>query len=142
MRRDIPGLFGATFNEGSWNAGMVLIGKNLVLLMTLKKGNLAAGNQYEDHFIDPQTFQWHTQSKTTQRSKHGQVIGGGLADYRVHLFIRPSKLRDTGAAPFTYCGEISFAEWAGEKPITVTSKLGSPVPDHLRRVFRIGQGAA
>ncbi len=142
MRRDIPGLFGAIFHAGSWNAGMVLTGKDLVLLMTLKKGDLAAGNQYEDHFIDPQTFQWHTQSRTTQRSKHGQVIGGGLAGYRVHLFIRPSRLRDTGAAPFTYCGEISFAEWEGEKPITVTSKLASPVPDHLRRVFRIGQGAA
>ena len=136
-RPEIPALFGATFNLGSWNAGMVLTGRHLLLLITLKKGNLAAGNQYEDHFLDPQTFQWQTQSQTTRTSKRGRIINGLEAGYRVHLFVRPSKLRAIGAAPFIYCGQIEFVTWKGERPITVTSRLSQPVPVHLRRALKI-----
>ncbi|WP_300783834.1 DUF3427 domain-containing protein [Enhydrobacter sp.] len=136
-RAEIPALFGASFNRGSWNAGMVLTGRNLLLLITLKKGNLAAGNQYEDHFIDPQTFQWQTQSQTTRTSRHGRIISGVEAGHHVHLFVRPSKLRSSTAAPFIYCGQIGFAKWEGEKPITVTSRLPQAVPNYLRRALRI-----
>jgi superfamily II DNA or RNA helicase/diadenosine tetraphosphate (Ap4A) HIT family hydrolase len=136
-RQQIPAFFGTTFSPGNWNAGMVSAGRALVLLMTLKKGNLAAGNQYEDHFIDPQTFQWQTQAQTTQNSKHGRIIRGSESGYRVHLFVRPSKLRSTMAAPFIYCGEVRFVDWRGEKPITVTSRLAESVPTHLHRTLRM-----
>ncbi len=32
----------------------------MILLVTLEKGNLAAGNEYADHFIDSTTFQWQS----------------------------------------------------------------------------------
>lgn len=138
MREEIAPLFGAVFSRGSWNSGMVTVGNNLILLMTLKKGNLAAGNEYEDSFIDPVTFRWHTQSQTTLQSKHGRIITGDLPGHQIHLFARPSKLRDKTAAPFTYCGPVSSLSWEGEKPITVTSKLSQDIPNHLRRAFRVG----
>ena len=109
----------------------------MILLVTLEKGNLAAGNEYADHFIDSTTFQWQSQNRTTLKSTHGQIINGSLPDYRVHLFVRTSKLRGTGAAPFIYCGSPAFQSWEGEKPITVVWKLPSPVPIHLRRLFNI-----
>ena len=138
MREEIAPLFGAVFSRGSWNSGMVTAGNNLILLMTLKKGNLVAGNEYEDSFVDPVTFRWHTQSQTTLQSKHVRIIRGDLPGHQIHLFVRPSKLRDKTAAPFTYCGPVSSLSWEGEKPITVTSKLSQDVPNHLRRAFRIG----
>ena len=142
MREEIAPLFGAVFSRGSWNSGMVTAGNNLILLMTLKKGNLVAGNEYEDSFVDPVTFRWHTQSQTTLQSKHGRIIRGDLPGHQIHLFVRPWKLRDKTAAPFTYCGPVSSLSWEGEKPITVTSKLSQDVPNHLRRAFRIGPSAS
>ncbi len=136
-REEIPPLFGAKFSPGNWHAGMVTVGNDLILLMTLKKGDLVVGNEYDDAFLDAQTFRWHTQSRTTTTSKHGQIISGVLSGYRVHLFVRPTKLRDKTAAPFTYCGEILFVGWSGEKPITVTSRLRGPVPRRLHRVLGI-----
>jgi hypothetical protein len=29
-------------------------------------------------------------------------------------------------------------DWRGEKPITVQWKLETPVPEHLRRLFKVG----
>ena len=136
-RSDIPPMFGAVFNTGSWNSGMVLTGQSLILLVTLTKGNLAAGNEYLDHFIDDQTFEWQSQNQTTQASKHGRIIKGSLPGYSVHLFVRPTKLRGGGAAPFIYCGVPQFVNWKDEKPITVQWKLEAPVPEHLRRLFKI-----
>lgn len=136
-RSDIPPMFGAVFNTGSWNSGMVLTGQNLVLLVTLTKGNLAAGNEYLDHFIDDQVFEWQSQNQTTQASKHGRIINGSMPGHSVHLFIRPTKLRGGGAAPFIYCGVPQFVDWRGEKPITVQWKLETPVPEHLRRLFKV-----
>lgn len=136
-RSDIPRFFGAKFNPGSWNSGIVVVGQDMVLLVTLQKGNLAAGNEYADHFIDSATFQWQSQNRTTMASRHGQIIRGSLPQHRVHLFVRPSKLRGTSGAPFIYCGIVAFESWEGEKPITVTWKLPSEVPRHLRRLFGI-----
>ena len=137
-RNEIPSFFEARFTPGSWNSGMVTVGRHLILLVTLTKGNLAAGNQYVDRFVDAQTFEWQSQDRTTQASKHGQIINGSLPGHDVHLFVRSTKLRGAKAAPFTYCGVVAFQKWTGEKPITVTWKLSNPVPDHLRRLFDIG----
>jgi hypothetical protein len=107
-------------------------------IVPLTKGNLAAGNEYLDHFIDDQIFEWQSQNQTTQTSKHGRIINGSMPGYSVHLFIRPTKLRGGGAAPFVYCGVPQFVDWRGEKPITVQWKLETPVPEHLRRLFKVG----
>jgi superfamily II DNA or RNA helicase/diadenosine tetraphosphate (Ap4A) HIT family hydrolase len=138
MREDIAHSFGEEFTDGKWNRGMVRAGDDLILMMTLDKGDLAAGNQYVDKFIDAKTFQWHTQDQTAKSSKHGKMISGEAAGARVHLFVRRAKLREGTAAPFTYCGEISFVNWTGEKPITVTSMLRARAPERLHRLFQIG----
>lgn len=136
-RSDIPRHFGAKFNPGSWNSGIVVIGKDMILLVTLKKDDLSAGNDYLDHFIDGTTFQWQSQNRTTRSSRHGQIISGTLPNHRVHLFVRQSKLRGTSGAPFIYCGVVTFKSWQGEKPITVMWTLSSAVPPHLRRLFGV-----
>jgi hypothetical protein len=136
-RSDIPRHFGATFNAGSWNSGIVVIGQDMILLVTLKKDDLSAGNDYLDHFIDSTKFQWQTQNRTTRTSRHGQIINGTLPNHRVHLFVRPAKLRGTKGAPFIYCGVVTFKSWQGDEPITVIWNLSSTVPAHLRRLFGV-----
>jgi superfamily II DNA or RNA helicase/HKD family nuclease len=138
-REDIPALFGATFNTGAWNQGMVAVeaAKAMVLMVTLKKGALSAGNHYDDRFIDEQTFAWHTQTQTKREGRHGRIVSGREPGWTVHLFVRTGKLRNGVSAPFRYCGGLTFVSWEGEAPIAVTSRLAAAVPLHLRQVMGI-----
>lgn len=131
LREDIPPLFGAVFNPGNWNAGIVRLDKDLILLTTLKKGSLASGNHYEDRFLSPDRMQWQSQTQTRRDSQIGRILSGSEAGTRVHLFVRSGKLRNGKAAPFLYCGRPEFVDWEGERPITIEWKLGEPVPRHL-----------
>ncbi len=138
-REDIPALFGVTFNSGSWNAGIVRLEHDLILLTTLRKGNLSVGGHYEDRFIGPQRFQWQSQTKTRRDSQVGRIINGTEPSYRVQLFVRGGKLREGKAAPFLYCGEPQFVSWEGEQPITVIWELSEPVPGHLQPMLGVPQ---
>ena len=137
MRDQIPPLFGAMFNSGSWNAGIVTIdtAKVMVLLVTLEKGALASGNHYADRFESADAFQWQTQTSTRRESRRGRIISGAEDDWTVHLFIRGSKLRDGRAAPFRYAGPVKFVGWEGDSPITVSWQLAQSVPTHLHRIY-------
>lgn len=132
LRENIPPLFGAAFNPGNWNAGIVRLDKDLILLTTLKKGSLASGNHYEDRFLAPDRMQWQSQTQTRRDSQIGRFLSGAEAGTRVHLFVRSGKLRNGKAAPFLYCGQPAFLDWEGERPITIRWQLRQPVPRHLR----------
>jgi hypothetical protein len=139
MREDIPSLFGAVFNPGNWNTGIVRLERDLILLTTLQKGNLSVGGHYEDAFLSPTRMQWQSQNQTTRDSLVGRILSGVDAGHRVHLFVRNGKLRNGKAAPFLYCGNPSFEGWEGERPITVNWALTEAVPEHLRRFLGLGQ---
>lgn len=139
MREEIPALFGHTFNTGAWNQGWVVQGKDAFILTTIDKRGLSAGTKYEGEFLSDTRFRWQSQNQTRQASKAGRIISGQESGYRVHLFVRPEKLRGSTAAPFLYCGEVDFLEWTGEQPITVTWGLGGAVPEHYRRVLGVGR---
>ena len=132
MREDIPPLFGLTFNPATWNQGFIAADGHAFLLVTLEKGGLNKDHRYEDHFLSADRFQWQSQNKTKQESKHGQLI----CDHRqagvdVHLFVRKRKVLDGKAAPFVYCGSVDFESWEGEQPISVKWHLREPVPSAL-----------
>nr|WP_254444657.1 DUF3427 domain-containing protein [Ruegeria arenilitoris] len=136
-RERIPPLFGAVFNTGSWNAGIVVIKnvKTMVLLVTMDKSSMSVGDHYADEFVSPTRFVWQTQTRTRRASNHGKIISGEEPGWTVHLFVRKSKLRDGRAAPFRYAGPVSFSGWEGEAPINVQWDLTEPVPDALRPLF-------
>lgn len=137
MREEIPGLYGLRFSTGSWNQGFVVQGKQVFLLVTLKKDDLQEAHRYEDRFVGAGRFHWQSQNRTTQASTHGQIISGQLPGYTLHLFVRTDKKRGLKAAPFVYCGEVQFESWEGEKPIAVYGRLAEPVPVRLHRTFQI-----
>jgi len=136
-RPAIAPLFGATFNTGSWNQGIVRIDNRLILLPTLRKDGHSLGNHYENKFLDPRTLQWQSQTSTRKDSLHGRILTGQEPGAEVHLFIRAGKLRGGKAAPFTYCGPVRFLDWEGERPITVRFALPEAVPEHLWTVFGV-----
>lgn len=135
MREDIPRLFGAAFNPGNWNAGIVRVGVNLVLLATLNKGSLSSGNHYKNRFTSPTRMQWQSQTKTRRESEQGLTLSGQKPGASVFLFVRGEKMRDSHAAPFIYCGQPKFLSWEGDNPITIQWELADPLPEHLHQML-------
>jgi hypothetical protein len=137
-REEIPKLFGLTFSAAIWNAGFVSSGSHLFLLVTLEKGDLIDEHQYEDKFTSSNRFQWKSQNRTTQASKHGQLLRHHeQKKLAVHLFIRRSKKIQSRPAPFYFCGDVRFEHWEGECPITIDWILPEPIPERLRSYFLI-----
>jgi superfamily II DNA or RNA helicase/HKD family nuclease len=138
-REEIAPLFGDAFNPGSWNAGIVTIdrARAMILLVTLEKGGLAAGNHYEDRFEDAETFRWATQTSTRRDGRRGRIISGAEPGWTIHLFVRSTKLRNGLGAPFRYCGPVRFLDWEGDAPISVRWRLAQGVPEHLRKVMGV-----
>jgi hypothetical protein len=137
-RETIPQVFGLQFNPAIWNVGFVASPPHIVLLVTLGKDDMNPDHQYADHFLSSEEFSWQSQNRTTQKSKHGQM----LHDHRtmgihVHLFVRPTK--KTGQRPtlFVYCGEVDFVSWAGNSPINIRWRLRQQVPQSLRASLNV-----
>lgn len=141
MREDIAELYGLQFSTGSWNQGFIVQGREVFLLVTLNKSGHISQHRYVDQFVDAATFAWQSQGQTRQDSRAGRIISGAEPGYRIHLFIRASKLRPNGkASPFVYCGPVGFVGWEGETPISVTWALPEPLPAHLGRAFGVEAG--
>jgi superfamily II DNA or RNA helicase/HKD family nuclease len=122
MRKDIPALFGAIFNTGSWTNGHIALAeqKAHVLLVTLNKQGRAQEQRYLDHWVDDTHFHWQSQNQTTPNSKRGQeIIGHEKLGIAIHLFIRENKLRNGKAAPFIYQGQVRYQSHAGSSPMSV-----------------------
>src|SRR5262249_48527537 len=138
LREAIPPAFGLTFSQAIWNAGFVVSLPNILLLVTLSKDDMLSDHRYVDHFLSDREFNWQSQNRTTQDSKHGQVIRDhGAMGLHVHLLVRPTKRVGQIVAPFTYCGEVDFVSWEGNAPITVRWRLREPVPRTLWSTLKI-----
>jgi hypothetical protein len=137
MRERIPTCFGTLFNQAIWRQGFVVVEKRLFLLVTLEKEGMQQEHRYEDRFLDNLTFQWQSQNRNKQDSKHGKMIlNHEKLGIEVLLFIRRQKKVPNGkAAPFTFCGPVDFVSWEGEKPITVKWKLRQPLPESYHSSF-------
>ena len=130
MREEIPGLFGETFNAGSWHSGhVVLNAQNAhILLVTLNKQGKADDHRYTDYWIDENTFHWQSQKATTPSSKRGREIIEHEQDGRkIHLFIREHKLTADKAAPFIYYGQVNYLGHQGSEPMSISFSLEKPV---------------
>ena len=135
MREEVPILFGESFNTGKWYSGIVMVGQNMILLVTLEKDNLSTGKIYKDYFIDEISFHWNSQVQTSLDSRHGRIMTGKMPGFTLHLFVRKNKLRGNKAAPFIYCGIVSVNSWNSEKPIELVLKLENPLPSHYQKIF-------
>ena len=88
--------------------------------------------------MSPNEFEWQSQNRTRQESKHGQAIRHheeqGIA---VHLFVRPKSKERSKTVPFTYCGDLDFVRWEGENPITVWWKMKEAVPEAYWEILKV-----
>ena len=139
MRNEIPALWGYEFSGSRWNQGYVPFDKHIFLLVSLQKAGLQDQHQYEDLFLAPDRFQWVSQNQHAKEGKAGQALKHHVErGIQVHLFVRATRKTQRGkAAPFVYCGDVTFVDWEGSKPITIRWELMEPVPDYLHESFLI-----
>lgn len=132
LREVIPPAFNLAFSQAIWNAGFVVQDPDIFLLVTLSKDDMNQEHRYVDHFVSDREFAWQSQRRTTQASKHGQLLRNHQSrGHRVHLFVRPTKKTGTKPTPFFYCGQVDFLSWEGEAPISIRWQLREPVPPSL-----------
>jgi superfamily II DNA or RNA helicase len=137
MREEIPPLWGLEFSPSKWQQGFVRHENHMFLLVSLDKQGMAEQHQYEDRFLNRELFQWVSQNRTKRTSGTGRRIAGHEKDGAyVHLFVRDKRKTPAGkAAPFVYCGDVSFVDWNGDQPITVRWRLEEALPDSLVERF-------
>ena len=141
MRNEIPPMWGFEFSSSRWNQGYVSLDKHVFLLVSLEKSGLQDKHQYEDVFLSPNLFQWVSQNQHSQEGKAGQTLKNHLErDVHVHLFVRATRKTQRGkAAPFIYCGDVTFVDWDGTKPIKIRWQLKEPVPGYLHGSFGLSE---
>ncbi len=97
-----------------------------VLLITLNKQGKSEDHKYLDHWIDDNTFHWQSQNATTPDSAKGRsIIGHQKNGWKIHLFVRETKLNQGTAAPFVYHGQTNYVSHEGSAPMSVMLALQS-----------------
>jgi hypothetical protein len=138
LREVIPPAFNLAFSQAIWNAGFVVQDPDVFLLVTLSKDDMNQEHRYVDHFVSDREFAWQSQRRTTQASKHGQLLRNHQSrSHHVHLFVRPTKKTGSKPTPFFYCGQVDFLSWEGEAPISIRWQLREPVPPSLHATLSV-----
>ena len=107
------------------------------LFVNLKKDrSLADHLQYNDVFIDEQTFLWESQTQTTMQNTHGQKL---IHSKEAHLFVRREESEDGIAIPYTYVGTgklLDPKKTSNEKDtLAFKLELDQPLPIDLQFDF-------
>ncbi len=139
-RPDLPEMFDLTPRGRTWDQGFVPLEKHLLLFVTLDKSGHRDEHKYADRFLSQSCFEWQSQRQTRQEHKRGRMIRDH-ADLGIDvlLFVRKQAKISGRAAPFIYCGKLTFVKWQGEKPITVEWKLQEELPDHVYSLLGEGE---
>ncbi len=102
------------------------------LFVTLKKSesDYSPTTMYRDYAISPDVFHWESQSVTTVASPTGQrYLNHRGRGTHVLLFSRSEKTTEFGTgAPFLFLGTAQYESHRGERPISITWRLDTPMP--------------
>jgi hypothetical protein len=77
---------------------------------------------YRDYVISRDRFHWESQSGTSQRSGAGPRYLSGSS--RVLLFVRHER-----TDPYLFLGRCDLERAEGDRPIAITWRLRTPVPE-------------
>jgi superfamily II DNA or RNA helicase len=112
-----------------------------VLFVTLRKSEsrYSPSTRYRDYALSSRLFHWESQSTTSADSPTGRRYRNQReAGISVLLFVRESPTLPNGAgAPFTLLGPATFVEARGERPIQITWRLHTAMPESLLEVARL-----
>nr|WP_274387693.1 DUF3427 domain-containing protein [Salsipaludibacter albus] len=111
-----------------------------VFMVTLEKSerDYSPTTRYHDYAISRDLFHWESQSNQTRTSPTGQRYLDGSST--VLLFVRRTNKVGGRAPAYTFLGPVSHVSDKGEKPIQITWKLQTPMPETLFRTAKAAGG--
>lgn len=88
---------------------------------------------YHDYAISRELFHWQTQNSAGMNTKTGRrYLESPDNGWTFQLFIRRNK-----ASAYRACGAVSLEEITGDKPMSIRSRLQTPLPLKLFREFNV-----
>lgn len=112
-----------------------------LFFVTLNKSerDYSPSTLYRDYAISPTEFHWESQSTTSVDSRPGRRYLNGESN--VVLFAREQKVGPTGAAaPYMALGPCRYVSHEGDRPISITWRLATPMPADLFQEARVAAG--
>jgi superfamily II DNA or RNA helicase len=123
-RREIAQAFG--FRGSGWITGVRYdaASNTDLLLVTLNKAeeHYTPTTMYRDYVISRDRFHWESQSGTSRHSGAGPRYLDGTS--RVLLFVRHDR-----TDPYLFLGRCDLETATGDRPIAITWRLHTPVPE-------------
>jgi superfamily II DNA or RNA helicase/HKD family nuclease len=104
------------------------------LIVTLdKSAGFSASTSYHDYAISPERFHWQSQNSAGPGTAAGQrYIRGHEDGWRFQLFVR-----ETRDDLYRTLGPVTFEGSEGEQPMSITWRLGVPLPLGLFRRYSV-----
>lgn len=102
------------------------------LFVTLKKSerDYSPTTMYRDYAISPELFHWESQSTTRQDSVTGRrYINHAGEGSSVLLFVRETAKGEAGTEPYLCVGPVQYLSHEGERPMAITWRLRTPMPE-------------
>lgn len=138
-KHEVANVFGLEYKEGVWKMPGHVCPKETqdqFLFVTLSKRQAETDYQYHDYFIDKSHFHWQSQNRTTPENDKGKrIIHSNDNDSSIFLFVRKFPKIAGKAAPFIFCGRLSYLKHSGSAPISVEFKLENELSQNLSEMF-------
>ncbi len=111
-----------------------------VFLVTLEKSDrdYSPTTRYHDYAISRDLFHWESQSGTSRQSPTGTRYLDGSST--VLLFVRQTNKINGRAPAYVFLGPVSLVEARSERPIQITWRLATPMPQTWFRVAKAVAG--
>jgi hypothetical protein len=105
-----------------------LDGTRELLFVTLDKSGkgFSPTTRYRDYVISPTLFHWETQSTASVTGTGRRYIESPANGQSFYLFVR-----STPDTAFAFLGPVTYLSHVGDRPISITWRLASPIPASL-----------
>ncbi|NBQ88712.1 MAG: DUF3427 domain-containing protein, partial [Betaproteobacteria bacterium] len=112
--------------------------KTELLFVTLDKSEgFREQIAYRDYAISTERFHWQTQNSAGPQTMAGRrYLEGSNTGWSFQLFVRTRK-----GAPYRACGPVTLESWEGDRPMSITWQLQTPMPARLFREFSVLRAA-
>ncbi len=115
-----------------------------LFFVTLEKSekDYSPTTMYADYPISPTLFHWQSQNRTREDSEVGQrYIHHAERGSHVLLFVRRRASDDRGeTAAYTFLGSAAYMKHEGERPMSITWRLATPMPAELFEEMKVAAG--
>jgi superfamily II DNA or RNA helicase/HKD family nuclease len=114
-----------------------------LFFVTLEKaeGHYSPSTMYRDYAVSPNQFHWESQSTTSVQSRTGQrYLTHQRQGTHVFLFVRHRKHESGRTAAYTCLGAAEYLSHERSRPIAITWRLRSPMPDDFFREAKVAAG--